>query len=96
MWIEDTCSCEECGTEVTLYTDGREAYAVTGHGSADTQGDDIYRDGHMTVVLCPAYERGDTGLRCHAEIRFTGEGIHIPGRTDSVAAFAHPILEEAP
>lgn len=103
MWIEDTTTCDSCGTEVTLYTDGRLGYAITGwigNGAegpeADTQGDDIWRNGHLIEVACPAYERGDTGHRCHNTIAFTGEGVNIPGRTDSVAEFALPILEEAP
>ena len=105
MWIEDTVICDGCGTEVTLYTDGRSAYALTGaagYGAmgieADTQGDDIWRDGQSTIVACPAYERDDSGNRCRTEVVFTGEGItpQLQGEFWHPEEWAHPILEEAP
>lgn len=99
MWIEDTLTCEGCDSEVTIYTDGREAYAVTGYlgrgaiAEGDTEEDSVWREGHLVVVSCPAYDRDDSGRRCGTEVRWNGEGI--TARMD-VSEWAHPILEEAP
>lgn len=99
-WIEDTHICEGCGSEVTVYTDGRSAYAVCdsylGYGAiaaGDTEEDSIWRDGQSLVVACPAYDADDSGRRCGTEVVWNGEGISA--RMD-VSEWAYPILEEAP
>lgn len=97
MWIEDTAICDECGSEVTCYTDGREAYAVTGSTGHRMQAGGhetnmIWRDGHLLRVWCPARDRV-YGERCGGEVVFTGEGTSA--RMD-VSEWAEPILTEAP
>lgn len=87
MWIECHEVCRDCGSEVTLVTDGREAYGHT--PDADT--DVVWREGQLLVLACPRWNPIDG--TCGNHVSFTGEG----NSTERVAPYyAKPILEEAP
>lgn len=95
MWIEDTIVCGECGTEVTLYTDGREAWAVGGGQDTNL----IWHDGQSIAVWCTGTpDRAYPEDRCNEILTFTGEGIGVGlDYTERVLSqCVEPILDTVP
>jgi hypothetical protein len=95
MWTIEIEICDgNCGSEVTLRTDGRVAYAhASGHRPGWTQGEttEVWREGIVLALTCPATEvvHGD---RCGERIVFTGEGEEAP----EMYMGAEPILDKEP
>jgi hypothetical protein len=94
MWIECHEVCDACGSEVTLVTNGREAYGYDSSGPnkavcGDT--DVVWREGQLLVLQCPTWTLAE-GL-CGNLVSFTGEGNSVE---HADPYYAKPILEEAP
>lgn len=96
MWTEEHALCDDCGAEVRLVTDGREALAYTTWTAnpRDVQGqaEDVWRDGLSLVVSCPTERLGEA--RCLNEVRFNGEGRTLDSQAAPLAV--QPILMETP